>query len=134
MILRIQHDGPVPIYEQIVAQVVYRVAAGAAAPGTNIPSIRDTAKQVLVNPNTVARAYQELERQGVVVARRGMGMEVAPDAVARCRELRLDLVRQRLETALREAVASGLSLPDIRRLVDEALVAINHRPRTKEKN
>jgi GntR family transcriptional regulator len=133
MVLRIQPDGPAPLYEQIVAQIVYGVAAGVTPAGATLPSIREVAKQVLVNPNTVARAYQELERQGVLLSRRGLGMEVAPDAPRRCQELRASLVRTRLGAALREAASSGLAPDQIRQLVDEELRALNHRPRAKEK-
>ncbi|HMF18595.1 MAG TPA: GntR family transcriptional regulator, partial [Gemmataceae bacterium] len=60
MIFAIQADGAVPIYEQIVAQVIYGVAAGTLEVGTFIPSVRELAEQLVVHPNTVARAYVEL--------------------------------------------------------------------------
>ena len=69
MILDIHPDSPVPIYEQIVAQVTFAVAAGDLEAGAMIPSVRDMAQQLLVNPNTVARAFQDLEGLGVVTAR-----------------------------------------------------------------
>src|SRR5947209_20499861 len=104
MFFSIQPDGPVPIYEQIVAQVIYGVAAGALEVGTFIPSVRELAEQLLVHPNTVARAFQELERDGVVTARRGRGMEVTEQAPALCRVKRQETVRGRIRLALREAV------------------------------
>jgi GntR family transcriptional regulator len=125
MLITVQADGPVPIYEQIVAQVIYSVAAGSLEVGTFIPSVRELAEQLLVHPNTVARAFQELERGGVVVPRRGRGMEVAEQAPAACRARRQDLVRQRIRQALREAVASALPAEEVRRLVDEELTAVN---------
>ena len=67
----VRPDSPVPIYEQIVAQVVFAIAAGDLPPGELIPSVRDLAHQLLVNANTVARAFQELERLGAVETRRG---------------------------------------------------------------
>src|SRR5262245_36353138 len=76
MLFAIQTDSPVPIYEQIVAQVTYAVASGALEAGAMIPSVRELAGSLVVNPNTVARAYQELEQRGVVTAKRGRGMEV----------------------------------------------------------
>ncbi len=94
MLFSIQPDGPVPIYEQIVAQVIYGVAAGTLEVGTFIPSVRELAEHLLVHPNTVARAFQELERAGVVTARRGRGMEVAEEAPAACQARRQELVRQ----------------------------------------
>src|ERR1700735_4545816 len=117
MFLAIQPDGPVPIYEQIVAQVIYGVAAGTLEVGTFIPSVRELAEQLLIHPNTVARAFQELEREGVVVSKRGRGMEVAEGAQAGCRAKRKELVRGRIRQALLEAAASALSADDIRRIV-----------------
>jgi GntR family transcriptional regulator len=133
MIFSIQPDGPVPIYEQIVAQVIYGVAAGVLEVGTFIPSVRELAEQLLVHPNTVARAFQELERAGVVTPRRGRGMEVAEDALANCLARRQELVRARIRQALREAAASVLPPDEIRQLVEEELAAVNGARRPREK-
>jgi GntR family transcriptional regulator len=132
MIFSLEPDGPVPIYEQIVAQVIYGVAAGSLEVGTFIPSVRELAEQLLVNPNTVARAFQELERTGVVTPKRGRGMEVSEDALSICRVRRQELVRARIRHALREAAASVLSPEEIRKLVEEELALVNgQRRKTK---
>jgi GntR family transcriptional regulator len=133
MIFSIQPDGPVPIYEQIVAQIIYGVAAGSLEAGSFIPSVRELAEQLLVHPNTVARAFQELEREGVVTPRRGRGMEVTADAPATCRAKRQELVRARIRQALREAAASVLSPQEIRDLVEQELAAVNGKQRPREK-
>jgi GntR family transcriptional regulator len=133
MLFSIQADGPIPIYEQIVAQVIYGVAAGSLEVGTFIPSVRELAEQLLVYPNTVARAFQELERLGVVTARRGRGMEVTEQAPAMCKARRQEMVRDRIRQALREAVASVLSPEEIRRLVEEELAVVNGTRRPREK-
>src|ERR1700730_314931 len=78
MILNVQPDSPVPIYEQIVSQVIFGIASGALQVGSMIPSVRELAQQLLVHPNTVARAFVELERHGIVTARRGRGVEGTP--------------------------------------------------------
>src|SRR6185503_9146775 len=70
MQLHISTKDGVPIYLQIVNQVKYLVAAGRLAPGEEIPPIRSLAEQLVVNPNTVAKAYHELEREGVVILTR----------------------------------------------------------------
>src|SRR5438094_1844803 len=113
MIFHIQPDSLVPIYEQIVAQVTFAVATGALQPGDVIPSLRDLAAELVVNPNTVARAFGELERRGVVESRRGLRMAVAATAVPACRQRRLQIVRERIHAALREAVLSGLAPEEI---------------------
>jgi GntR family transcriptional regulator len=121
MIFTIQRDSPVPIYEQIVAQVTFAVAAGSLRTGDFIPSVRDLASDLVLNPNTVARAFVELERRGVVVARRGRGMAVAPEAVALCRQQRLQIVRERIRAALQEVGFSGLTPSEIKKVIDEEL-------------
>jgi GntR family transcriptional regulator len=118
-------ESTVPIYDQIVTQVIFCVASGTLQAGELIPSVRELAPQILVHPNTVARAYQELERRGVLVARRGRGMEVTAEAPRLCREARQDIVRARIREALREAVSSALPPEEVRRLVDEELVRVN---------
>ena len=70
------HDG-VPIYLQIVNQVKYLIASGRLEPGEELPPIRTLAEQLLINPNTVARAYQDLERDGVTRSVPGGGTFVA---------------------------------------------------------
>jgi GntR family transcriptional regulator len=133
MLLSIHLDSPVPLYEQIVAQVTFSIASGALEPGLLIPSVRELAQQLRLNPNTVARAVQELERQGIVTARRGLGMEVTPEAPAVCRAKRQEVVRGRIREALREAASSALPPDDIRKLVEEELTRVNGQRRPREK-
>ena len=128
MLWRIEPDrreSSVPIYEQIVAQVIFGIASGSLEVGALIPSVRDLAGRLTVHPNTVARAFQELEREGVVTARRGLGMEVTADAQRICRDRRQEILRGRIRDVLREAVSSSLSNDDIRRLVEDELTKVN---------
>ena len=129
MFFDIHHESPIPIYEQIVSQVVFGVASGALEVGTLLPSVRELAPQILVHPNTVARAYQDLERMGVVVVRRGKGMEVTPQAPELCAARRREIVRDRIREALREAASSALSPDEVRQLVDEEFNRVNGRRR-----
>jgi GntR family transcriptional regulator len=133
MLIDIHPSAAVPIYEQIVAQVTYAIASGALGPGTLIPSVRELADRLLVNPNTVARAFQELERLGLVTARRGRGMEVTAEGPALGKARRQELVRQRIREALREAVSSALSAAEVRKLVEEELARANGRKTPPEK-
>ena len=119
MRLRVSPDSAVPIYEQILSQVVFAVAAGDLPAGEAVPSVRELSQQLIVNANTVARAYQELERLGVVEARRGVGMFVTDGGPRVCRERRKVLVRDRVRETVREAAAAGLSAEELRRLVDD---------------
>lgn len=125
MLIAVQPQSAVPIYEQIVSQVIFSIAAGGSAAGTLIPSVRELAQRLLVHPNTVARAFQELERRGIVTAKRGVGMEITPEARKLCRDERQEIVRTRIREALRAAVASALPADAIRRLVDDELHHVN---------
>src|SRR5262249_60744382 len=109
MLFHLQFESPIPPYEQIVAQVIFAIASGALEVGSLLPSVRELGPRVLVHPNTVAKAYQELERMGVIVARRGKGMEVTPQAPARGQERRSGIVRQPLRHRLHQPVAKGLA-------------------------
>jgi GntR family transcriptional regulator len=129
MLFDVQPESPIPIYEQIVAQVTFGIASGDLGVGALIPSVRDLAVRITVHPNTVAKAYQELERRGVVAAKRGRGMEVTAEAPALCRARRQEIVRGRIREALREATSSALSPEDIRRLVEEELTRVNGKRR-----
>ena len=78
--MKIDADNPVPIFQQIVDRLTAAVAAGIYKPGEMVPSVRQQAVHLLVNPNTVQRAYEHLEREGVLISRRGNGMEVTEGA------------------------------------------------------
>ena len=81
----------------------YLVASGRLASGDELPPIRTLAEQLLVNPNTVARAYRELEAAGVVVTRHGAGTHVSGAASPLARRERLDILSQRIDALLAEA-------------------------------
>ena len=87
MELHISTNDGVPIYLQIVNQVKYLVASGRLGPGEEIPPIRGLAEQLVVNPNTVAKAYHELEREGVVTKRHGAGTYVSDNGSPLARRL-----------------------------------------------
>jgi GntR family transcriptional regulator len=132
MQFHLQFDSPIPPYEQIVAQVIFAIASDRLESGSLLPSVRELGPRVLVHPNTVAKAYQELERLGVIVARRGKGMEVTPEAPALCRERRSDIVRQHIRDALHEAVTSALPPEEIRDLVEQELARANGQRKGKD--
>src|SRR6266436_5730208 len=80
--MRVEPASPVPIFRQISDGVRSAVAAGVYRPGDLIPSVRTQALTLLVNPNTVQRAYEQLEREGLIISKKGTGMIVAPDSKA----------------------------------------------------
>jgi len=129
MLFDIRQDSLVPKYEQIVSQVIFGVASGLLRPGEMLPGVREVALPNVINFNTVAKAYQELERQGVVISRAGRGMEVTAEAPAVCRTRRKEIVQNRIREALREAVHSALTAEEVRRLVDDELARANGKRR-----
>ena len=129
MLFDIDEKSQVPKYEQIVSQVIFGVASGGLRPGEMLPGVRDVAMRHVINFNTVAKAYQELEREGVVTARPGRGMEVTPEAPALCRTRRKEIVQNRIRAALQEAVHSALTAEEVRRLVEEELTRANGKRR-----
>lgn len=116
MFLQIDPTDGVPIYEQVVRQVKYAVAGGVLKGGDRVKSVREVARELAINPNTVARAYRELQADGVLVSVRGMGLEVAEGAVRGCRREREELIRGRLRQVLREARQGGLGPEDLEAL------------------
>ena len=107
--------------EQIQDQVRFAVAAGRLAPGDRLPSVRGLAAQALVNPNTVAKAYRDLEREGTVETRPGSGVFVASRAGARCEAMRDAKIGERVGRAVAEALASGLTPAEIEGIVAQSL-------------
>lgn len=119
MFLQLDPTDGMPIYLQIVSQVKHAVASGALSSGDRIPSVRDLAVQTRVNPNTVVKAYQELERQGVVEFRRGSGTfvsEVTPELTKRQKR---EVVARHLDRALVEARHLGLTQEEVEELLGE---------------
>jgi GntR family transcriptional regulator len=112
------HDG-VPIYLQIVNQVKYLVASGHLEPGEELPPIRTLAEQLLVNPNTVARAYRELEMAGVVTKRRTAGTYVSDGASPLARRERRKIISQRVDALLAEARQMNIDIEELIELIQQ---------------
>jgi GntR family transcriptional regulator len=117
--LHITSQDGVPIYLQIVNQVKYLVASGRLEPGEELPPIRVLAEQLLVNPNTVARAYRELELAGVVTKRRTAGTYVSDTASPLARRQRLKIVTERIDALLAEARQMNVNTESLIELIQE---------------
>ena len=120
MQIHIQAQGGVPIYLQVMQQIKYLVASGRLKPGEELPSIRVLAKQLLVNPNTIARAYRELESAGVVEKRRTAGTYIADTGSPLARKERLKLLKQQIDGLLVEAFQMGFELDEVLKLVQQS--------------
>jgi GntR family transcriptional regulator len=117
------HNG-LAVYDQIVRQVKFAVADGALTAGELIPSVRELARELAINPNTVARAYRQLQDDGVIETVRGTGLAVADGARRQCQSERTRLIRARLRLVLEEAALSGLDQQEIEQLVRTESAAI----------
>jgi GntR family transcriptional regulator len=105
-------DG-VPIYAQIVNQVKYLIASGRLTPGEELPPIRVLAERLVVNPNTVARAYRELEIAGVVEKRRTAGTYVSDLGSPLARRERLKILIERVDALLALARQLGIGVEEV---------------------
>ena len=119
MQIHISTNDGVPIYLQIVNQVKYLVAAGRLGAGDEIPPIRVLAGQLLVNPNTVARSYLELERAGVVSKRHGSGTYVSAAGSPLARKERVKILAERADALLAEAQHMGVAVDEVVKLLRE---------------
>jgi len=117
--IHIASNNGIPIYLQIVQQMQYLVASGRLRPGDEVPPIRTLAEQLLINPNTVARAYRELELAGVLVKRRGAGTYVAEGESPLSPGARRKILSERADALVAEAAQLGISIDDVLALVAE---------------
>lgn len=107
--IRLQEHSASPIYEQIVEQLKALVAKGAMKAGDRVPSVRELSSMLLINPNTVSKAYQELERQGVIQTIRGKGTFVSSNEAPRMAAERLEALQREIRRLAVEAKSLGLS-------------------------
>ena len=133
MFLHVDPDNGLAIYDQIVRQIKFAVATGALPPGEMAPSVRELARELAVNLNTVSKAYQQLQVEGVLESVRGMGLAVAAGAARLCRAERVKLVQERLRETLWEARQSGLGMDEIQKLIAAEMPAIDKKLAAKLK-
>jgi GntR family transcriptional regulator len=101
------------LYQQIVDRLEREVSEGRLKPGTPLPSFRKLAEDLLVSVITVKRAYEELEREGIIFRRQGVGTFVAEQGRDRSREVKLVAAKDLLRQAFREAAEAGLTAAEI---------------------
>ena len=132
MQLRISANDGLPIYLQIVNQVKYLVASGRLTSDEELPPIRALAEQLLINPNTVARAYRELELAGIVIKRRTAGTYVSKDGAPLARIERVSILTERVDSLLAEARQLDVHLDEIIELIRQRDATLNERTTTDE--
>ena len=122
VVLTVDPRSGVPIYLQVIEQVKRSVAVGILQPGEQLPTVKQLALDLTINPNTVAKAYRDLERDGVIETSPGRGSFIRANGVAEsAKAAASDVAREVLESAVREAKSVGLNRTEVRGLAEAAL-------------
>jgi GntR family transcriptional regulator len=119
MVFNIDSASRLPIYRQLTEQIREGIARGRLAAEQRLPSVRDLSRQLVINPNTVARAYTELEREGVLNTRAGLGVFVAQPKGELTKKARKQRLHEVLDRFLVEAVHLGFSSDEVLTVVSE---------------
>ncbi len=133
MLISINQSDGTPMYFQLVRQIKHLIATGRMGPGDELPSVRALAQQLLVNPNTVVRAYRELESAGLIYTRRGAGCYVSerpvPYSEAECRRI----LSERIDALVAESRNLGFGLERVIELLRERDHALSVAPKAEGK-
>jgi GntR family transcriptional regulator len=128
LLLKPNPSSGVPIYLQLMEQVKHAIETGAVRPGEQLPGIRPLAEELVVNPNTVAKAYRELEHEGVIELRQGAGAFVSDKAPTKKDADKLRAAQATVASAVDKLKARGVTDEEIRRLFEAEL----NRPKASE--
>ncbi len=121
--ITIETTGFIPIYEQIKNGIKGKISLGVLKANDPLPSIRDLASELVVNPNTVARAYRELESEGFITTRKGKASFVTDNSSSLIKQERQRFIDEVFERAISEARKFGLEEEEIRTIVESRLKA-----------
>jgi GntR family transcriptional regulator len=124
MLFRPNPSSGVPIYLQLMEQVKHSIETGALRPGEQLPGIRPLAEELVINPNTVAKAYRELEHEGVIDLRHGAGAFVSANAQAKKVTEKLRAGQAIVVAAVEKLHARGVTDDEIRRLFEAELARL----------
>lgn len=122
MIIRVNPSSGIPIYLQLMEQIRHAIETGAIQAGEQLPTMRKLAVELIINPNTVIRAYRELEREGIVEIRHGAGAFVSQAAASRTKVSRK--AQSVMQSAVDRLATAGLTEDEIRRLMENELAQL----------
>ena len=125
MLFRPNPASGVPIYLQLMEQVKHSIETGALRPGEQLPGMRPLAEQLVINPNTVAKAYRELEHEGVIELRQGAGAFVSANGPAKKLTDRMRAAQSITTAAVEKLRDRGLTDEEIRRLFEASLAGLH---------
>lgn len=120
MLSNVDIHSSVAVYVQIENHVQFAIASGQLKAGDQLPSVRELSERLDVNPNTVAKAYRDLEVMGLLYTRRGMGVFINKGIEAKCREDVRKRLIGRIHEVTAEAKAAGIELRDVQEVVDKS--------------
>ena len=129
MIFHLNHSSGVPVYLQLMQQIRHGVETGALRAGERLPTIRSLAEELVVNPNTVVRAYRELQHEGIVELRQGSGAYIGRSVVQRGQIM--TKAGKLIGSAIERLTALGLSEEEIRRIVENELAVARKKSDTE---
>lgn len=132
MFFSVDPGGDLPIYEQIVRQIQMAVAGGVLVGGQMVPSVRQLAVDLAINPNTIAKAYTQLQNDKVLEPLRGRGLTVRRDAMARCLKSRDRWIGSTLGSVIDDALRSGMTGDQLRSLFETELNRLSSDPVTSD--
>ena len=119
MIFHLNHSSGRPIYLQLMDQIKHAIETGALRPGDQLPTIRTLGEELVINPNTVIRAYRDLQHEGVIELRHGSGAFISDAVAGRSKVIRKG--QAVMQAAVERLVSLGLTEEEMRRLVENAL-------------
>ena len=119
MILRLNPNSGIPVYLQLIDQLKHAMETEAIRAGDQLPSVRKMAEDLVINPNTVARVYHELEREGIIEVKHGAGAYVRDSVVSRTKLMRK--AQSVVESAVDRLESLELTEDEVRRLVENEL-------------
>lgn len=129
MIFHLNHSSGIPVYLQLMQQIRHGVETGALRAGERLPTIRSLAEELVVNPNTVVRAYRELQHEGIVELRQGSGAYIGRSVVERGQIM--TKAGKLIGSAIERLTVLGLSEEEIRRIVENELAVARKKSDTE---
>ena len=117
----VDQTGPIAVYIQVENLIQFAIASGSIKRGDPLPSVRNLSSKLKLNPNTITKAYRDLELMGLVDTRRGVGVRMSDGARQLCKKRVQDMVKQHLRHAIGECGAAGFRPAQIRKITSEAI-------------
>ena len=121
-----------PIYVQVAEQISKAIARGELASGDKLPAVRKLAAELVINPNTVARAYSRLEQAGLVTTKTGSGTFVSDPKLRRTDAADINMLTERMDTLITRGLNLGLEAQDLISLFESRLAKFGNKPKKQE--